>query len=255
MTIISCIRYYPYARLEQTKQKMATFEAMNFLSHFYFDKDSEDDYLVLGIVLPDLIKNAQKDGNLYPLKSKDLFQTDPLQNSILNGWERHISVDNIFHSSDFFKAQTGILKQLILPILTSSPVKPFFLAHIGLELILDHLLTINSIVNVNKFYDQLSKTDRSVIRDFLTNCMFGETDAFFRFFDNFISSKYLLSYAEIENITYALNRICMRLWNKPFNDQQLKLLTEQLIVFKESMTDNYLDIFNDMEFNLNTKGL
>ncbi|RZK73743.1 MAG: hypothetical protein EOO85_16680 [Pedobacter sp.] len=228
---------------------------MNFLSHFYFDKDSEDDYLVLGIVLPDLIKNAQKDGNLYPLKSKELFQTDPRQDSILTGWERHILVDNIFHSSNFFTVQTGILKQLILPTLTNSPVKPFFLAHIGLELILDHLLTINNTVNINKFYDQLSKADKNVIQDFLTSSMLGDTDTFFRFFDNFISSKYLFSYAEIENITYALNRICMRLWNNPFNDQQLILLTEQLIVFKDILAVNYLEIFNDMEFNLNNKGL
>jgi hypothetical protein len=39
---------------------------MNFLSHFYFDRHSEDPHLVLGAVLPDLVKNARKDWNLHP---------------------------------------------------------------------------------------------------------------------------------------------------------------------------------------------
>lgn len=228
---------------------------MNFLSHFYFDKDSKDQYLVLGTVLPDLIKNALKDGHLYPLKSTNLFQADVFQNSILMGWERHILVDNFFHSSNYFKEQTGLLKQLILPILTNSPVKPFFLAHIGLELMLDHLLTINRIVDINKFYSQLAEADKMVIANFLENCMVEVTEPFFRFFNSFISSRYLLSYEKIENISYALNRICMRLWDKPFDDLQLGLLTEQLIVFKAGLANNYMEIFNDMEFNLNTKGL
>jgi len=228
---------------------------MNFLSHFYFDKYSKDSYVVLGVVLPDLVKNAQKDGNLFPLKSQELFQADPLQNSILRGWERHILADNIFHSSDFFKLQTGSLKQLLLPVLSTSPVKPFFLAHIGLELILDHLLYINRIVDVNKFYDHLAQTDKRVIGTFLENCLIGDSELFFRFFDEFLSSRYLLSYNKIENITYALNRICMRLWNNPFNDYQLQQLTERLAIFKSGIENNYLDIFNEMEFTLNTNGV
>ena len=228
---------------------------MNFLSHFYFDKDSDDDYLVLGTVLPDLVKNAQQNGNLHPLKSKELFLNDPLQTAILIGWERHISADNIFHSSQFFKTQTGVLKQLLLPILAGSPVKPFFLAHIGLELILDHLLTIHMMVDINKFYNHLAQADKRVIGRFLENCVIGDTEMFFRFFEGFLSSRYLLSYAKIENITYALNRICMRLWNNPFNDQQLQLLTDRLVLFKAGIEKDYLNIFNQMEFSLNTKGV
>ena len=228
---------------------------MNFLSHFYFDKDSDDNYLVLGTVLPDLVKNAQKNGNLHPLKSKELFLTDPLQTSILNGWERHISADNIFHSSHFFKTQTGTLKQLLLPILAGSPVKPFFLAHIGLELVLDHLLTTDMMVDVDKFYYHLAQTDKRITGRFLEKCMIDDTELFFRFFDGFITNRYLLSYNKIENITYALNRICMRLWNNPFNEPQLQLLTEKLMIFKAGIEKDYLSIFNEMEFSLSTKGI
>lgn len=207
--------------------------------------------MVMGVVLPDFIKNAEKGKNLYPAKEKYIFETIPSQNSILKGWERHVLVDNIFHNSDFFKLQTAALKQIILPIFENSPVKPFFLAHIGLELILDHLLTIDRVVNTNIFYDQLIKTDRQALDSFLQTCSLHDTSTFFKFLDSFISSRYLLSYQKIENISYALNRICMRLWDNPFTDTQVALLTEKLILFKDSLAQNYLSIFEDIELSLN----
>ena len=228
---------------------------MNFLSHFYFDKHSDDEYLVLGTVLPDLLKNALKESNIHPKKFRHLFFNDPLQNSILTGWERHILVDKIFHSSVFFKEQTAELKQLILPLVHDSPVKPFFLAHIGLELILDHLITIHRRIEVDKFYYHLGEIDKQVVRMFLENCRLGGVEDFFVFLDGFISARYLVSYSKIENITYALNRICMRLWDTPFNDQQIDKLTTQLILFKQTLEMKYLNVFDEIEFNLNIKGV
>ncbi|WP_316792294.1 hypothetical protein [Pedobacter frigoris] len=224
---------------------------MNFLSHFYFDKHNPDENRVLGVVLPDFIKNAQKDINLYPLKEKHLFQEVKHQQSILKGWERHIQVDNIFHSSDFFKSQTNVLKQIILPVFENSPVKPFFMAHIGLELVLDHLLVTEGIIDINTFYDQLLKADKVALNDFLQKAGLTDTTIFFKFLDGFISSRYLLSYQKIENISYALNRICMRIWDNPFTDAQLAILTDKLFIFKNLINDQYLSIFDEITQHLN----
>lgn len=203
--------------------------------------------MVLGVVLPDFIKNAQKDYNLYPLKIGHLFESDPHQTAILQGWKRHIEVDQIFHSSSFFQQHTNDLKKLILPCCENSPVKPFFLAHIGLELLLDHLLTTNGLVNIQTFYEQLTKADKKALNSFLHTASLEDTEVFFRFLNSFISSRYLFSYQKIENIAYALNRICMRLWDNPFTEVQLSLLTEQLTIFRDSISNNYLSIFRDIE--------
>jgi len=220
---------------------------MNFLSHFYFERNNPDENMVLGVVLPDFIKNAHKDYNLYPLKIKHLFESDPLQASILAGWKRHIAVDQIFHSSGFFQLHTNALKQLILPACENSPVKPFFLAHIGLELILDHLLVSDGLVNINTFYEQLGHANKKALNSFLHTSSLEDTDVFFKFLSSFISSRYLFSYQKMENIAYALNRICMRLWNNPFTEAQLEALTTQLEQFKNNIKNDYLSIFNDIE--------
>ena len=223
---------------------------MNFLSHYYFERKELDSHLVIGIVLPDFIKNAHKDWNLNPQKEEHLFLDDPAESSILKGWNRHLEVDRLFHSSDFFTEQTAILKQCILPALNSGPVKPFFLAHIGLELVLDHLLTVHGLVDINRFYDQLHQANSSALQSFLTKAGIADLDVFLQFLNSFISSKYLLSYQKIENITYALNRICMRLWNDPFTDAQLQQLTTGLITYKATIEKDYLDIFREIESSL-----
>ncbi len=224
---------------------------MNFLSHFYFDRCNDNENIVMGIVLPDFIKNAQKDCNLYPLKEAEQFSDDPAELSILSGWARHVQVDNIFHSSEFFRIQSHELKLILLPIFGESPVKPFFLAHIGLELILDHLLTIQGMVNINTFYEQLQKADKHALEAFLNKAGMNDTAVFFKFLESFISSRYLLSYQKIENISYALNRICMRLWENPFTENQLFLLTDKLALFRDQLKSEYLSIFKEIDLNLN----
>lgn len=223
---------------------------MNFLSHFYFERENQDENIVIGTVLPDLVKNAHKDWNLYPQKTEELFIDDKQLNSLLTGWKRHLKVDLLFHSSDFFNTETAKLKQLLLPILNDSPVRPSFLAHIGVELVLDHLLVINRKIDIASFYDHLNKVDDVILNDFLKKSGSDDTDTFFKFLNSFRSSRYLLSYQKLENISYALQRICMRLWAHPFDEITVSLLTEQIALYKTLLEKNYLDIFEEIESKL-----
>ncbi len=223
---------------------------MNFLSHYYFEKNNPDSNMVMGTVLPDLVKNAHKDWNLYPQKTTALFTNDQSLNSILKGWKRHLEVDLLFHSSDFFNTETAKLKQLLLPILKDSPVRPSFLAHIGVELVLDHLLVVNRKINIASFYDHLAHVNDIELNDFLKKCGADETDKFFKFLASFKSSRYLLSYQQLENISYALQRICMRLWAHPFDELTISLLAEQLAIYKVLLEENYLKVFDEIENKL-----
>ncbi|WP_379093450.1 hypothetical protein [Pedobacter sp. UC225_65] len=223
---------------------------MNFLSHFYFERKNQDENMVIGTVLPDLVKNAHKDWNLYPQKKSELFIADAKLNSLLTGWKRHLEVDLLFHSSDFFYTETAKLKQLILPILGDSPVRPSFLAHIGVELVLDHLLVTNRKIDINAFYEHLNNVDDNTLNTFLIKCGSEDTDKFFAFLNSFRSSRYLLSYQKLENISYALQRICMRLWTHPFHETTVSLLNEQLEIYRVMLEQNYLSIFDEIEGKL-----
>lgn len=220
---------------------------MNFLSHYYFEKSTQSSNTVIGTVLPDLLKNANKTWNLHPQKNEHLFATKPNLNEIIIGWKRHLEVDKLFHSSAFFEVQTHELKQLLLPILSNSPVRPSFLAHIGVELILDHLLVKENQVNIEEFYNHLNNVEHELLNDFLAKNNIIDTERFFKFLNSFKTSRYLFSYEKLENISYALQRICMRLWAHPFSEETVNLLTEQLGLYKLSLAKNYQIIFDEIK--------
>lgn len=222
---------------------------MNFLSHFYFDRNTPNANIVLGTILPDLLKNANKSWNAHPEKHPELFDKTGLD-QLLQGWQRHLKVDLLFHSSDFFNNKTQALKQLLIPILKDSPVRPSFLAHIGVELLLDHLLIEHQKISISSFYDSLEAVKEEDLTNFLQECRVDDTELFFKFFNSFKSSRYLLSYQKLENISYALQRICMRLWERPFTEKTTSDLTSVLEFYKNQLEIDFMVIFEEIEVRL-----
>jgi hypothetical protein len=221
---------------------------MNFLSHYYFDRDTTNCYHTLGTVLPDLLKNADKNIIIHPEK---LHHSKPVINDIIAGWQKHLEVDRCFHSSDFFITRSHQLKKMLLPAIEGSPVKPFFLGHIALELILDNLLLTTGKVSVSDFYDHLSSCNNEVIREFLSFTGLKDTDVFFRFYEKFKKSRYLETYAETQQIAYALKRICMRVWDDPFTPEQEGKMNWVLSDYREDMYSDFMLIFDDIAARLN----
>ncbi|WP_069661029.1 hypothetical protein [Arcticibacter eurypsychrophilus] len=223
---------------------------MNFLSHFYFDRFEDNPYRIMGMVLPDLLKNANKSWNPRPEKKEYLFVQDSLQVHIMEGWKRHLQVDRYFHSSEFFCHHTHILRLKIAPYLELSEVRPSFVAHIALELMLDNLLLTETNMNSAQFYHCLKIADKKVIANFLLLNDIPDSTVFFRFLDEFIKSKYLESYRNPKDIMYAIGKICLRIWPDPFTEEQKLQLTLILISYLEDLRSSFLTIFNQIEVQL-----
>lgn len=217
---------------------------MNFLSHFYFDRHTTNCYHVLGTVLPDLLKNADKSLVLHPQKHQ---YPQGATHAIYNGWQKHLAIDRHFHNSDFFKNHSHQLKLELRPVIAGSPVKPFFLGHIALELILDNLLLTTNHIAANDFYDHLSACSDEEITQFLTASGMKDPAVFTRFFDNFKRNKYLHSYAQTEQVAYALKRICMRVWNNPFTPEHEAAMNQVIITYRAGLENNFMSIFEEIE--------
>jgi hypothetical protein len=221
---------------------------MNFLSHYYFDRNITDCYFVLGTVLPDLLKNADKSIILHPEK---LHHPNSSVTSLVNGWNKHLDVDRYFHSSDFFVTHSHQLKKLLAPAIEGSPVKPFFLGHIAVELIIDNLLLTTGKIIVNDFYVHLAGCNNVIIEDFLTSAGLKDTTRFFRFYEGFKKDGYLHTYSETQQIAYALKRICMRIWENPFTPAHEQQMNEVLIAYRELLLPDFMSIFNEIESKIN----
>jgi len=222
---------------------------MNFLSHFYFDKENADCYHMLGTVLPDLLKNADKKVILHPEK---LQHKKKEINSIITGWNKHLEVDRYFHSSNYFITNAHHLKKILLPALNGSPVKPFFLGHIALELVLDNLLVTTNKINVESFYNLLEACDLEIIEAFLNFAGLNNTDRFFKFYNDFVQSKYLFTYSETKQVAYALKRICMRVWQNPFTPENEELIDQLIFEYRKTRIEDFVDVFEEIEVKLRT---
>lgn len=217
---------------------------MNFLSHFYFDRTTTNCYHVLGTLLPDLLKNADKSIILHPEK---LQHKDERIMSIISGWKKHLAVDRLFHSSDFFLNHSHLLKKVLQPVIIGSPVKPFFLGHIALELILDNLLLTTGVIKVSQFYSHLESCEDEVIYEFLTLSGMKNPQIFLDFFADFKEHKYLHTYAETVQVAYALKRICMRVWDSPFTTQQEYDLNTVVVKYRGSLKAEFMNIFHQID--------
>ncbi|MGY4537803.1 hypothetical protein ACVW0P_002222 [Mucilaginibacter sp. UYNi724] len=222
---------------------------MNFLSHYYFDRDTNNCYFTLGTVLPDLLKNADKAIILHPEK---LVHANPQVNAIIAGWNKHLLVDKYFHSAKFFLTHSHNLKNLLAPVITESPVKPFFLGHIAIELILDNLLITTNEINVSQFYDHLDSCDEAIIAEFLQFAGMLNPEVFFKFHAEFKRSRYLNTYVNIQQITYALKRICMRVWRNPFTLEQEAQMTTILLDYRLELMDLFMSIYDEIAYKLNS---
>lgn len=220
---------------------------MNFLSHYYFDRDSTMCYHILGTVLPDLLKNADKTIVLHPEK---LHHANEHVNAIVKGWNKHLDVDRYFHSSAFFATHSHELKKLLAPVIEDSPVKPFFLGHIAVELILDNLLLTTGKITVNDFYAHLEGCDNTIIEDFLTSAGLKDTTRFFRFYEGFKRDGYLHTYEDTRQIAYALKRICMRVWQDPFTPKQEAAINQVVSAYREFLLPDFMEIFHEIQSKL-----
>ena len=214
---------------------------MNFLSHFYFDRDTDNCYHILGTLMPDLLKNADKTIVLHP---EHLTHPDKNIMSMIGGWQKHLAVDKHFHSSEFFTYHSHQLKLELLPALEGSPVKPFFLGHIGVELILDNLLVTTDKISVDDFYTHLSGCREDVIIDFLTCSGMKDPQRFIAFFEQFKRSEYLRTYKDTSQVAYALKRICMRIWKNPFTTEQEVVLSNIVLNYRTRLEPNFMEIFD-----------
>lgn len=223
---------------------------MNFLSHFYFTQNKIDPYFTLGSVLPDLLRNYKGSWRIRPEKKAERFNKNSASSSLLKGWNLHLHVDNSFHSSEYFLRETSALRKALVPVFKRLPIRPFFLAHVGYELTLDRLLIHNGLIKTDHFYQELASCDPHFIQEFLTNAGIKEPSGFLNFLNSFIESKYLESYRESKSIVYALDRIGRRVWNKKFNEGEIK---ESILIFeklKETLNPTFIEIFEQIDDSL-----
>jgi len=217
---------------------------MNFLSHYYFERYATQPERVLGSLLPDLLKNVDKSYVFHPEKFEDRLLSRPISLEISEGWYRHVEVDKIFHSSSFFLDHCHALRPKLQPVLENTPIRGTFMAHIAIELLLDHLLIKHELVQVGRLYDHLESINKSILVTYLKTIGLEDIDGFMEFYGRFLEWKYIYEYKSIGGIAKPLFSISRRIWNFQTSTDQETALTEILKEYTETHLTNFRDVYS-----------
>ncbi len=194
--------------------------------------------------MPDLLRNADKEAQIKLERMPE--QGNAAIQSLVMGWKKHLEIDRHFHSCSFFKHHAHQLKLLLTPALAGSEVKPFFLGHIALELILDNLLLTSNTVFADDFYDHLKNAEEDNISYFLK--LNGvDPQKFLTFYALFINEKYLYSYVQLNSVVHALKGVCLRIWKNPFTKHQEEALREVIENYINLLSADFMQVFRQMD--------
>ena len=111
---------------------------MNYLSHYYFDRDENNKYYNLGLILPDLARAHIAKLRINPYKNIT-FTTKEIS-SINDGCNKHFASDRKFHNWMTFVELTNKATDLIRESGDKDINRDYFITHIMVEILLDKIL-------------------------------------------------------------------------------------------------------------------
>lgn len=190
---------------------------MNYLTHFYFNARqplyaSATSEFHFGVALPDILSVYDRTLRFHPFR----IHTNPseLWRGILN----HIQMDAFFHRSDFFKNSyediRTILNKTIPPEMN---IRPFFLAHILVEVLLDHYLLRETPDLSHRFYSFLDRINTKEIIRILEKFFARRLDGLEELINKFLVTRFLESYINLDNLIYPVNRMLTRTRQQAFD--------------------------------------
>lgn len=223
---------------------------MNFLSHFYFEKFTTSSAQVVGAMLPDLLKNADKTYVFHPHRFEDDFRGVPDLMDLYLGWQRHLEIDRVFHNCDFFFHHSHQLRVALAPVLETLPIRASFFGHIALELLLDHLLIRDDVVSVDRFYHHLGHASRDGIARFLKIIGLEDQQRFFNYYDAFLQWNYVYDYAVFDKITPALLNISKRVWRFETHSDDIQRISAVLGEYLAVQLSDCSSVYQDIQDSL-----
>ena len=196
---------------------------MNFFAHYYFHHKPNNSWNKAGLLFPDLLRIFTKEQRISEKSNIDFGYNQKDYKNLIHGIQNHFRGDEIFHNWDWFKEKNH---ELAITIRESKLgiKRDWFLAHIFIELTIDHVLVNENKTMVKELYADLMACDKLGWELFFNKNKFGEFEMWYESFDRFNKNQYIFTYKDTYNIIYALNRICQSIGIGKFDDNQNQFL-------------------------------
>ncbi len=226
---------------------------MNYLSHYFLDRHETDPHFTLGAILPDLMRSFDRRARLRPLP---LGYGDERRLALERGIARHCAVDAAFHNTSFFQAQSHALFELLRdwPLAAITRYRNF-VAHVTLEIALDHLLLHDYPGLGKQFYCGLSQVDPDVVVAALTDRGVPDAARFPEHLRRFIEASFVARYRDAHSCARVLVHLYERTVQRPAQPDLVSLTryfgrSAQALRHYEEAFDQTLQQLQQHNFNI-----
>ncbi|MEM6631205.1 MAG: hypothetical protein AAF694_16100 [Bacteroidota bacterium] len=183
---------------------------MNFISHYFLDRDKTSSFFFVGVSTPDLISNFDSRIRLKESKLPLIVENDASEMELrfYQGVLRHFDVDKRFHSSQFFRQETRYLSSTLKRTFPDDSVnRGFFVAHILLELILDRVLIRRHNELLFSFYKHFDKTEIDELVALTEWVSQKKLPGYGEFLEKFAEKQFLYRYVDMRYLLRVIRKI------------------------------------------------
>lgn len=197
---------------------------MNYLSHYYFDRDEDNKYYNIGLILPDLARSHIAKLRINPYKNIT-FTTKEIS-SMNDGCNKHFASDRKFHNWMTFVELTNKATDMIRESGDKDINRDYFITHIMVEILLDKILLDKNPSLADDFYAMIDSVEMDWILKFMRYAGLQDDELWKGQHRRFMKAGFLKSYTSIENVIAAVEGVSANLGMIELNDDQRNLLIE-----------------------------
>ncbi len=170
---------------------------MNYLSHFVFNHDvsgvAVEPHFVTGVALPDLWLRFSRRRRIRWRVVRAAQPAGEKQAALHAGLLNHAEVDRRFHALPVFNTWIGEVQRHV----ERDGVHPSmieFLAHVSIELAMDHHLVRRDAALVDRFYQQIAAADHAAIENAMPGLAGVDAAGLAELLRGFVQRRFIRSY-------------------------------------------------------------
>lgn len=183
---------------------------MNYLAHGIASLD--DPYQTAGVAVPDWLGMTRprlrcRSRHAAPLVDDD----DPRVAALARGVCRHHAEDDWFHQSPAFgELSIDFSRRVRRATGDADGMRPGFLGHILVELLLDAELMEQDPACADRYYSALAEVDADAVADMVGQMIGADATPLAGLIERFRQVRFLYDYLDDEGLTFRLNQVMRR---------------------------------------------
>lgn len=187
---------------------------MNYFAHAlpHLEAPSPDAYLLAGVAAPDWLNVTAKKTKCRTRHAEAFFEDpDPRLASLARGVARHHWDDAWFHDTRAFNELSLLFaKQVRDAFDDTSGMRPWFLGHVLVELLLDDALIESAPHQLDAYYGVMDSLDAEFVARSIETMCGRQVGELAWFIDRYRQVRFLADYSDDQRLCMRLNQVMSR---------------------------------------------